>query len=65
MEQKNVTLNDVYEKLIKLEKSMEKMDDYIEDLEFARRTEEAYERHKKGDFKVKSSTDFLKELKQW
>jgi len=29
---------------------MKKMDHYIEDLEFVRRTEEAYQRHESGDF---------------
>ena len=65
MENKQVTLNEVYAKLIVLEKFMKKMNGHIEDLEFARRTEESYQRHEAGDFKVKSSKEFLKELKQW
>ena len=38
---------------------------FKEDLEFARRTEEAYKRHEAGDFIQMSSQDFLKELKKW
>ena len=65
MEQKQVNLNQVYEKLLILERSMKKMDRYIEDLEFARRTEEAYERHEKGDFVKMSEKDFLNEIEKW
>ena len=36
-----------------------------EDLEFARRTEEAYKRYEKGEFKSMDSKAFLKELKKW
>ena len=36
-----------------------------EDLEFARRTEEAWKRHDKGDFKRMEFDDFIKELKKW
>lgn len=35
------------------------------DLEFARRTEEAYRRHEKGDFIVMDWDDFIKEMKTW
>ena len=36
-----------------------------EDLEFARRTEEAWKRYDRGEFKSMSAKDFLKELKKW
>ena len=36
-----------------------------EDLEFARRTEEAYKRHEKGEFISMPADKFLKELKKW
>ena len=36
-----------------------------EDLEFARRTEEAYKRYEKGGFKKMDFDDFLKEIKKW
>ena len=36
-----------------------------EDLEFARRTEEAWKSYDKGEFKNMDSKDFLKELEKW
>ena len=36
-----------------------------EDLEFARRTEEAYKRYEKGEFISLPADKFLKELKKW
>ena len=36
-----------------------------EDLEFAKRTEEAYKRHEKGEFKCLPSNKFLEELDKW
>lgn len=36
-----------------------------EDLEFARRTEEAYKKYEKGEFTGSSVEDFLKEIKKW
>lgn len=36
-----------------------------EDLEFARRTEEAYKRHEKGDFIEMEWDDFVKEFNKW
>jgi len=38
---------------------------FKEDLEFARRTEEAYKRHERGEFKVMSAEKFLEELDKW
>ena len=38
---------------------------FKEDLAFARRTEEAYKRHEKGDFKRMSADKFLEELETW
>ena len=47
-------------------KSVKDFDENIEeDLEFARRTEEAFEQYEKGMFKSMDSKDFLKELDQW
>lgn len=68
MEQNQTSLNEIYKILLELKAKMQKfdkMDKYIEDLEFARRIEEAYQRHEEGDFKIKSSKEFSKELKQW
>lgn len=36
-----------------------------EDLEFAKRTEDAYKRHEKGDFISMDGDEFLKEMKKW
>ena len=36
-----------------------------EDIEFAKRTEEAWRRYDKGEFKSMDSKDFLKLLKKW
>lgn len=36
-----------------------------EDLEFARRTEEAYQRHEKGEFTKMDFDDFIEEMKKW
>ena len=36
-----------------------------EDLEFARRTEEAYKRHERGNFKSLPADKFLEELDKW
>ena len=38
---------------------------FKDDLEFARRTEEAWERHDKGEFKRMEFEDFIKEMKKW
>ncbi|MDO8508343.1 MAG: hypothetical protein Q7S27_01520 [Nanoarchaeota archaeon] len=62
MEQEQVTLKQVYEKLTKLEKFMKKMDQYIKDLEFARRTNEAWEEIEAGKGKTYSLEEFHKKL---
>ena len=36
-----------------------------EDLEFARRTEDAYKEYDKGNFKSMDMDDFVKEMKKW
>jgi AbrB family looped-hinge helix DNA binding protein len=36
-----------------------------EDLEFAKRTEEAYKRHERGEFIEMDAEEFIKELKKW
>lgn len=47
-------------------KSVLDFDENIEeDLEFARRTDEALERYEKGKFKSMSSEEFLHELDKW
>ncbi len=64
MEQEQITLKQVYEKLLKLEIFMKKMNEYIEDLEFARRTEEAWEEIDQGKYTTYNSPEeFLSTLK--
>ena len=47
-------------------KKASKLDKQLkEDLEFARRTEEAWKRYENGKFKSMDAKDFLKELKKW
>ena len=36
-----------------------------EDLEFAKKTEEAWKSYEKGEFKAKSAEEFLESLKSW
>jgi AbrB family looped-hinge helix DNA binding protein len=48
----------ILKKASKLDKNFE------EDLEFAKRTEAAYKRYERGEFKSMNSDDFLKELKK-
>lgn len=38
---------------------------FKEDIEFARRTEEAYKRHERGEFRNMPADKFLKELERW
>ena len=40
-------------------------ENFEEDLEFARRTEEAHKRYDQGKFITMSKEDFLKELETW
>ena len=64
MDQKQISLNEIYVKLLELEKSMKKMDQYIEDLEFARRTEEAWQEIDEGKYtKYNSPEEFLATFK--
>ena len=47
-------------------KKMEDFDENLEeDLEFAKRTEEAWKRYDKGEFASMDAEEFLKELKKW
>lgn len=47
-------------------KSVQDFDENIkEDIEFARRTEEAWKRYERGEFKSMSADEFLKELEKY
>ena len=66
MEQQQISLQQIYAKLIELEraiKKFDKVDKYIEELEFARRTEEAWQEIDEGKGKTYSLAEFRKKLK--
>ena len=52
-------------KQIILERVSDLDKNFEEDLEFARRTEEAWQRYERGEFITRSADEFLKELKKW
>ena len=65
MEQKQASLNEIYKILVELKVKMQKMDQYIDDLEFARRTEEAWQEIDKGEYtSYNSPEEFLETLKE-
>jgi len=59
---KQITLEKLNEKIERMRREFEKLK---EDLEFARRTEEAWERHDRGEFKTLELNEFLEEIKKW
>ena len=48
-----------------LKKAENVTDEMREDLEFAKRTEEAWNRYEKGKFKEMEFDDFINEMKKW
>ena len=48
-----------------LKKANDLDEQFKEDLEFAKRTEEAYKRHERGEFRTLSGNKFLEELEKW
>jgi len=48
-----------------LKKANDLDETFKEDLEFAKRTEDAYKRHERGEFKSMSADKFLEELNKW
>lgn len=48
-----------------LKKASQTDEQLQEDLEFARRTEEAWQRHDMGEFHSYSKEEFLEKLKKW
>ncbi|OIO80377.1 hypothetical protein AUJ84_03670 [Candidatus Pacearchaeota archaeon CG1_02_32_132] len=65
MENKQASLDEIYKVLLELKAKMQNMDRYIEDLEFARRTEEAWREIDVGKGITMSKEKFLKELESW
>lgn len=65
MSQDQISLNEVYQILLELKSKMQKIDKYIEDLEFAKRTEEAWKEIDEGKYtEYASSEEFLKTFKK-
>lgn len=62
-QQTQISLEAIYKKLVELEKSMKKMDNYVEDLEFARRTNEAWAEIGAGKGKTYTVEEFKKRLR--
>lgn len=66
MEQKQLSLENMNKEIVALKHEIAKIKAmFEEDLEFARRTEEAWESHDKGEFTSYSKDEFLKKLKEW
>lgn len=66
MEQQLTTeLSEINQKLAEIQNFMRKMDQYMEDLEFARRTEEAYRRIEAGEGITMEFDEFIKDIKKW
>ena len=57
-----ITLEKINEKVNELSRKFEKLK---EDLEFARRTDEAHERIEAGEYIRADSDDLLEEMKKW
>ncbi|KHO55151.1 MAG: hypothetical protein QT10_C0006G0038 [archaeon GW2011_AR19] len=68
METKQISLEEIYQKLLEINaniKKFKKIEQYLEDLEFAKRTEEAWKEIDEGKYTEYSSPDeFLKTLKK-
>ena len=61
--EKLIIIKNEHQIIIKRVSELDK--DFRDDLEFARRTEEAWKRHDEGNFRSSNAKDFLKELKKW
>lgn len=61
--EKLIIIKNDHQIIMKKASEMEK--NLKEDLEFAKRTEEAWKRYEKGKFTSSNVQDFLKELKKW
>ncbi|MFA5856260.1 MAG: hypothetical protein WC867_02810 [Candidatus Pacearchaeota archaeon] len=64
METKNI--NDLSREVMLLKKEFAKMKEFMEEnLEFTKRTEEAWQEIDEGNCTKMDSEDFLKEIKKW
>lgn len=61
-----ITLENLQNQVIALQEQMNALQKFVqEDLEFARRTEEAWQEIEEGKCKTMSKEDFLEELEKW
>jgi len=66
MEEKQMNLAEMNREIVAMKKQMEQMRKAIEeDLEFAIRTELAWQSHDMGDFTSYSKDEFLKKIDKW
>ena len=66
METKQISLEEIYQKLLEINaniKKFKKIEQYLEDLEFAKRTEEAWKEIDEGKGKKMPVKEFLSEIK--
>ena len=66
METKQISLEEIYQKLLEINaniKKFKKIEQYLEDLEFAKRTEEAWKEIDEGKGKKMSVNEFMNEIK--
>ena len=61
----SVDLEQIYNMLKSLEISVKKIEQFAEDLEFARSTEEAYRRIELGEYISVDSENLSKEMEKW
>lgn len=61
--EKLVIIKDGHRLILKKASELDKQ--LKEDLEFARRTEEAYKQYERGEFKSMDFDDFIAEMKKW
>lgn len=65
MVQEQIDLKEVNKEIKELKRRIDNLSKLFEDMEFARRTEEAYQRHENGDYVETDSEEFLEELEKW
>jgi hypothetical protein len=63
--EKEVSLEDVYRKLVSIELFMKKFEHLAEDLEFANRTNEALARVESGDYDSVDSENLSDNMMKW
>jgi len=61
--EKIIIIKNEYQLILKKANNLDKQ--LKEDIEFARRTEEALKRYEKGQFKSMNFDDFIEEMKRW